>query len=69
MIKFLGFLKRKVFSSEKQSVSLFKGFKRLRFWSPMLEFLGDISIFSIEWEQKGPEQRILTYCMLLLPCC
>ena len=27
----------------------------------MLEFLGDVSIFSIEWEQKGSEQHILTY--------
>ena len=44
MIKFLEFLKRKVFSSVKQSVSLFEGFKGLRFSSPMLEISGDISI-------------------------
>ena len=31
MIKFLGFLKRKVFSPMKQSASLFGGFKGLRF--------------------------------------
>ena len=60
MIKFLGILKRKVFSQVKQSVSLFKGFKGLRFWSLMLEFSGDISIFSVEWQQKGSEQHILT---------
>ena len=50
MIKFLGFLKRKVFSSVKQSVSLFEGFKGLRFGASMLDFSGDISIFSTEWE-------------------
>ena len=55
MITFLGFLKRKVFSSLKQSVSLFKGLKGLRFLLPMLEFSGDISLFSIECEQKGSE--------------
>ena len=60
MIKFLGVLKRKGFVSVKQSVSLLKGFSGLRFW-PMLEFLGDISIFSIEWEQRGSEPHILTY--------
>ena len=52
MIKFLGFLKRKVFSSVQQFVSLFERFKSLRFRLSMLEFLEDISIFSIESEQE-----------------
>ena len=61
MINFLGFLKRKVFSSVKQSASLLaEGFKGLRFWLSMLDFSGDVSIFSIEWEQKVSEQHILT---------
>ena len=45
----------------KESVSMFEGFKGLRFWSLKLEFSEDISIFSTEWEQKGLEQRILTH--------
>ena len=44
MVKFLGLLRGKDFSSVKQSVSFFEGFKGLTFWLPKLEFSEDINI-------------------------